>query len=161
MANDYKLQALLDLRRQDQENAENEYAREVQELTRREDFVATKKADLADAVARRKRNCVEHDARLAGGEVTMSQIRLFDDFLSGLKHDELQLEESIARASRSLEQQVSEVAKAKAELIEATKEVKAVEKHRQNWEEDQETKAQRKRSAAMDEIAARRWMENK
>jgi flagellar export protein FliJ len=155
----YKLQALLDLRHKEQENAQDEYAREVQELKRREDFVATRRADLADAVSRRKRACTEHDARLATGDATMAQIRLFGDFLSGLKHDETHLEESIERAERSAEQQKREVAKAKGELIEATKEVKAVERHREKWEKEQATKAQRKRSAAMDEVAARRWME--
>jgi flagellar export protein FliJ len=159
MADDYQLEALLGLRRQELENAEDEYAREVQELKRREDFVETKRAEFADAVSRRTQVCAEHDGRLAAGEATMSQIRLFDDFLAGLKHDEAQLEESIDRAERSVEQQRREVGKAKGELIEATKEVKAVEKHREKWEREQETKAQRKRSAAMDEVAARRWME--
>ncbi len=159
MTDQYKLKALLKLRRQEHENAEDEYAREVQELRRREEFVANKRAELAEAKQRRKEACEQHDERMARDGGTLAQIRAFDDYLAGLIADEERLEESIARAERSVEQQKREVARAKQELIEATKELKAVEKHREKWEDEQATKEQRKRSAAMDEVAARRWME--
>jgi flagellar export protein FliJ len=159
MTNEYKLQTLLKLRSQEQESAEDEYAREVQELRRREEFVATKRAELVEAEQTRRRACEQHDERMARDGGTLSQIRAFDAYLAGLKADEARLAESIARAEKSVAQQKRDVQKAKQALIEATKELKAVEKHREKWEAEQAAKEQRKRSATMDEVAARRWME--
>lgn len=159
MTDKYNLQTLLDLRRQEQENAEDAYARELQELKRREELVAAKRTELADAAAERKRACQEHDERMARDGATLSQIQAFDAYLAGLKEDESRLQESIEIAERSVAQQQREVTKAKQALIDATKELKAVEKHKEKWEAEQAEKEQRKRSAAMDEVAARRWME--
>lgn len=159
MSDEYRLEALLKLRSQEQESAEDEYARKVQELRRREEFVVAKRAELAEAERTRRRACQEHDERMASEGGALSQIRAFDAYLAGLKADEARLTGSIARAEKSVAQQKRAVQKAKQALIEATKELKAVEKHREKWEAEQAAKQQRKHSAAMDEVAARRWME--
>ncbi len=159
MSEEYNLQALLELREQQQQNAEDEYATEIQELRRREEFVTKKKRELAEAVAGREQACREHDERLSAGGLSLIEINAFDGYLAGMRQDEAALKESIERARRSCEQQKRAVAQAKQELIEATKELKAVQKHREQWQEEQTTREQRRRSAAMDEVASRRWME--
>ncbi|MFP4598345.1 MAG: hypothetical protein ACOC9W_01060 [Persicimonas sp.] len=159
MSDNYDLQVLLELREREQEEAEDEYAQELAELKRREDFVAKKRADLEAAVARRREACARHDQRVSSGEATLAQMNTFETYVSGLRSDELGIEESIERAQRAVEQQKEAIARAKAELIEATRELEAVVKHKDNWQEEQAAVQQRRQSAAMDEVAARRWME--
>jgi flagellar export protein FliJ len=160
MSDDYDLKVLLELREREQEEAEDEYARQIQELERRKEYLAKKHGDLEEAIERRKAMCAQHDERVKSGEATLAQMNVFESYLSGLRQDEIQLEDSIERAERAVSQQSEQVAQAKQGLIEATRELKAVEKHRENWEEEKAAEEQRRESAAMDEVAARRWMEN-
>jgi flagellar export protein FliJ len=161
MSDPYKLQALLGMREQEQLDAEEEYAREIQELRRRDNFVQRKQSELVAHRDSRRSACAAHDARRFSGEATLVEIRGFDAFLDGMKLDEAKLLNEIELARRSRDQQKSEVARAKESLIEATKELKAVQKHREKWEREQAKDAARRNSAAMDEVAARLWMENK
>ena len=158
-SDDYDLEVLLELRDQEQSDAEETYARELAELRRRKQFVADKREELEDAVEQRLSECARHDERVRAGELTLAQMRAFDSFLDGLRADEEKLGQSIERARQSVAQKEREVAQAKEQMIEATKALEAVEKHRENWEEEQATQQQRREAAAMDEIAARRWME--
>lgn len=161
MSDGYELAALLKIRAQQQEDAEEEYAREIQELQRRERFVQQKQQELAAREDARRAACIEHDQKRFAGALTMVEIQRFDGYLDGLRVDETNLKEEIERAGRSCEQQQTEVARAKQGLIEATKELKAVQKHRENWQSDQAREQARRDSAAMDEVAARLWMEHK
>lgn len=159
MSDDYDLKVLLELREREQEEAEEEYARQIQELERQKEYLAQRRADLEEAIERRKAVCAQHDERVEASGATLAQMNVFESYLSGLRQDEIQLRDSIDRAERAVSQQGEQVGEAKQDLIEATRELEAVEKHRENWQEERATEEQRRESAAMDEVAARRWME--
>lgn len=161
MGDSYELAALLKIREQQQEDAQEEYAREIQELQRREQFVLKKEQELVAHQQARRAACVAHDQQRFTGSLSMMEIQRFDIYLDGLGVDEENLKEEIERAKRSCTQQQAEVARAKQGLVEATRELKAVQKHRENWQSDQAREQARRDSAAMDEVAARLWMEHK
>src|SRR5690554_57708 len=161
MGDSYKLQALLGIREQEQLDAEQNYAREIQELSRRERGVAAKEDELKACLDGRKQACIAHDKRRFSGEATMIEIQSFDVFLAGLKIDANRIRAELTEVESEREQQRLVVARAKDALIAASKELKAVQKHHENWQKEQATEAARRNSAAMDEVAARLWAEHK
>lgn len=161
MGDIYKLQALLGIREQEQLDAEQNYAREVQELSRRERVVEAKQDALKACIDARKQACIAHDKRRLSGEATMIEIHSFDTFLAGLKIDADRVRVEITEVQAEREQQRVVVARAKDALIEASKELKAVQKHHNKWQKEQAAEAARRDSAAMDEVAARLWAEHK
>lgn len=161
MGDTYKLQALLGIREQEQLDAEEKYAREIQELSRREQRVEAKSRELTVCLEGRKKACIAHDKRRFAGEATMVEIQSFDVFLEGLKLDADQIRVELTRVEAQRDEQRCMVERAKDALIEATKELKAVQKHHENWQKEQTIEAARRNSAAMDEVAARLWAENR
>lgn len=161
MANSYRLQALLGIREQEQLDAEENYAREIQELSRRERLVEAKNNELSACLDGRKKACIAHDKRRFAGEATMIEIQSFDSFLAGLKIDANRIRAELTGVEAEREQQRLAVGRAKDALMEASKELKAVQKHHENWQKEQATETARRNSAAMDEVAARLWAEHK
>lgn len=156
---DYDLEVLLELREQEMEAAEQEYAEELQELKRREEFVKKKRTELKEARERRQAECDKFDERRLNGEVQPMEYRQFEQFVEGMKQDEEQLESAVQRAEDAVEDQAEWVEEARQKMAEATKNLKAVERHKEDWEAEQEVIAKRKQSASMDEVASRIWRE--
>lgn len=161
MGDSYKLKALLGIREQEQLDTEELCAREIQELSRRERLVEAKKDELRACLDGRKQACTAHDKRRFAGEAMMVEIQSFDIFLEGLKIDADRIRAELTLVEAQREQQRVEVERAKDALIEASKELKAVQKHHEKWQKEQAVEAARRNSAAMDEVAARLWAENK
>lgn len=161
MGDTYKLDALLGIREQDQLDAESLYAQEIQELTRREELVGAKEDELSACLSERNSACRAHDKRRFSGAATMVEIQNFGVFLAGNKIDANRIRTELTRLEKKCAQQRVVVRRAKEALIEATKELKAVQKHHEKWQQEQAIEAERRNSAAMDEVAARLWAENK
>lgn len=161
MGDKYKLTALLGIREQEQLDAEEEYAREIQELARRKQLVTAKEEELAACMNGRREACSAHDSRKVRGDATMVEIQLFDIYLSGLDVDMQRMRDEKHALLEATKTQEAVVGKAKGALIEATKELKAVQKHHENWRKEQAVESARRNSAAMDEVAVRLWAENK
>lgn len=161
MADDeeYDLQVLLELREREKDQAEQEYAEELQELERREDYLETKRQELQEAVEKRERECEKFDRRKVNGDVRPNEYRQFEKYVEGMRLDEQQIEEAIVRAEEAVEEQQEYVDEARERMAEATKQLKAVERHKEDWEEEQEMKAKREQSAQMDQVASRIWRE--
>lgn len=161
MGDSYKLAALLGIREQEQLDTEEQYAREIQELSRRDRLLDAKKAELSVCLEGRKQACIAHDNRRYAGEALVVEIQNFDIFLEGLKLDADRIRAELTQVEAQREQQRLEVVRAKDALIEASKELKAVQKHHEKWQKEQAIGAARRNSAAMDEVAARLWAENR
>lgn len=159
MGEEYKLSTLLDVRERELDAAEEAYAAELRALRRCEGLIEQKRGDLEAARARRDEDCRAHDARRFAGGMALAEERVFGAHLQALKRDEALLLAQIAQAQRALKAQEVVVAQAKRALIEATQALKAVQKHRENWELARRIARARRETAAMDEVAARLWME--
>lgn len=155
---DYELEVLLDLREQAQTDAEESYAGCVADLERAREFAGKMRAKLDQARQQTRQAKAERDQKLSAGG-RLAELMAHDDWIDALRQAETQAAEALDRALKQVEAHRRQVDQAKQALIEATRQLEAVKKHREQWESEQARLAERRQSAAMDEIAARRWME--
>lgn len=155
----YELDVLLDLRRQEKDRAEDAYGEALNALERERRKVVEAQRDIERAINTRRARCQAFDEDVAKGG-SMAALQRFDDYLLGLKAKEEELHENRQKAEALAQRQEREVHKKKAELIEATKALMAVEKHHEAWLEEQALLERRKESERLDDIAARIWREN-
>ena len=158
---DYELEVLLELREQARDEAREQLAAEVGELERLRQRAQALADELEAAEAERERQCARFDRKCAAGEVGVAQLQTFDDYVRGLRQSERELARRVTDAREDARAQQLAVEAARAELSRTVRELKAVEAHREDWEQQRQQRARRKQDAAMDEVAARLWREGK
>ena len=160
MNDEYDLQALLELRQNEREQAEQRYADEMQELDRRKSYLASKRRELQTAIDERKTERRKLDRRRNTGDASIAELEQFRAYLRGMREDESALEAEIDRAREAVADQRARVDAAREKLAEATRELKAVERHRDDWETEREIAEKRDAASRMDAIAARIWRDD-
>lgn len=156
---DYELEVLLELRAQAKEQAEHEHMEQTQELMRRQQAAAAARQTLTEAEQKRAQACADFDLKLAQSGLDIGRIQAFDDYVRGLKQHEGTLAEKIIQADRAVDAQRAAIRRAHEALVQAIKDLEAVETHHAQWQQEQDLITQRKQSDAMDEIASRLWRE--
>ena len=160
MANDeYELKTLLKMRERERDQAESAYAAEMQELERRKALVQERQAERDALAASRHRRQEAFDTKMAEG-VDLAAMQQFDEYLQGVQIELTDMDAAIEAARQRVRKQQRVADERKQALIEAETSLKAVEKHREKWAEEQAVVARRKQSDALDEIASRLWQEN-
>lgn len=155
----YDLKVLLDLRGRAKEDAEQEYGAQLNELERRKRVTIECCEALEAAIVRRKQLCEAFDVEIVEKSVAMADVHRFDAYIEGLKLDEKDMQRAIKRAELAESVQEREVEEARIGLLEASRQLKAVEKHHEQWLAEQKVLMDRKQSDALDDIAARIWRE--
>ncbi len=156
MSEEYPLEALLDIRERERDEAERALAREMAELERRQQTVKKRTAELEDIRGRKKSAREEADAAMSDG-MSIAQMGMHDEYVRGLDIEEASARERVDDAMQNVARQRRTVEKARAALEHAQKELLAVEKHHENWQQEEAIIARRKASNEMDEIAMRLW----
>lgn len=116
------------------------------ELRRREQAVA-------DCRARQKELRARMLEELAGG-MGAGRALAGREFLDGLREQESDLTESVGEQQRALGRAEAELEKSVAALIEASREVQVIEKHREEWLRRARRAEQRGEQKISDEIGA-------
>lgn len=155
----YDLKVLLELRGRVKEEAEEQYGVQLHELERRKRVTIACRQDLEAAVLRRGELCEAFDVEMIEKSLAMVDVHRFDAYIEGLKLDEKEMARAIERAEMAEAVQVGEVEAARLGLLEASRQLKAVEKHHEQWQAEQKVLLERKQSDALDDIAARIWRE--
>jgi len=147
----YKLQTILDLReRAKQERARIVTARRAalaeaeEELVRRERSLADCKAQQSDAQAQM--------LEAAGGAAEASRLVAHRTHLADLRLTEQQLTVEVDQQRLSVSRAEKEVEKALAALVEAYKELRVIEKHREGWRQQMGRTEARREQKLNDEI---------
>ncbi len=154
---DYPLQAALEQREAAKQEARQRLAESLREAEREERELQQREAQrdalLADADERRG-SLYEPDEK---GILSMPQVNKRTE---GLRYVEGQVEE----AARAVEEQKKVLARAEAAveerrsaLVEADKELRAVEKHREGWLEEWKREATRKEQRQAEEVVTARY----
>jgi flagellar export protein FliJ len=151
--NKYKLQPVLDVR-----------DRVKQEAMRR---VAQRRAQLAEAeaeLARREQALEECRARQAEGRARMlnemepgtgaGHLVAHRTHLADLRNTEHELRQSVEQQHAAVARAQVELEQALAALVEASKEVRAIEKHREDWGQRVRRTEQRREQKLSDEIGS-------
>ena len=155
----YELGVLLQLRERARDEAQDDLAAQTAELARRQKVLEEARGALEAAIEERHDQRRRFNDKLSQGGVSLGSMQMFEDYVRGLVQREGELEGAIRDREGEVSAQREAIAAAQRSLNEAITQLKAVESHKKGWQEERDSEARRKESAAMDEIAARRWRE--
>ena len=156
---DYDLDVLLELREKEKGEAEERYARAMRRVEECEEEVRRNQQVLNDLVAKRREECRRFDARVCEETPQIVEIRNFDHYVQGLLDREREAKQEVDAARKALRRAKKQVEQANQEMLEAVRQLKAVEKHYEKWQREQAIEQKRRRAAKMDDVAARIWRE--
>lgn len=156
MSDGYELAALLELREQARDAAERALGDEVGKQRDARSTLDAARAELVEHDEELARRRLAHRAALESA-FDLRTVGQFDDYVRAKELDRKGLERRIEDAEEELREADRRVKQARDDMIGAEQELSAVEKHRQNWKEEQAVVKQRRQADAMDEIAMTRW----
>ncbi len=149
----YNLQRLLEVRERARENAVEFLAQKRAQLAEAERELAARKKAVADCrqAQRMAETAMMEKSRggMKNSEIIVHRQHLFD-----LREIEKELIKSVELQKIIVERAAAEVEKALQLLTEATKELQAIEKHRENWRREKKIEANRREQKTGDEIGA-------
>ena len=149
----YNLQRLLEVRERSRESAVEFLAQKRAELAEAERELEARKKAVADCRKAQRAAEAEMVEKMSGGiknrEIMIHRQRLFD-----LREIEKDLIKAVEQQRIIVQRAAAEVEKALELLTEATKELQAIEKHRENWRRERKIEANRKEQKIGDEIGA-------
>lgn len=159
MAENTQFEVLLDVRESQRDEMERKLAEELSEVERRRGFAARKRAALRDAQGDLDALAERRDGLLESDGFQPRQLASLDRHGDTIRARIAELEASLKRALDAVDAQEQEVQRARGELAEAQKGLEAVRKHYEKLQAKTEMVENRKRQAASDEVASRRWWE--
>lgn len=149
----YNLQRLLEVRARARETAVELLAERRARLAAAERELAARQKAVEDCRRAQQRAQIEMLEKSRGG-IKNSEILVHRQHLSDLRETEIELLAAVESQQAVVERAAIEVEKALLNLTEATKELQAIEKHRENWQREQKIELNRKEQKSNDEIGA-------
>ena len=149
----YHLQRLLEFRARAREQAIEVLAEKRAQSAAAERELQTRENAVTDCRNAQRRARTDFAEKSAQG-IKNSRIIVHRDHLNDLRERENVLLEAVAQQRLIVERAASEVEKSLLALTEATKELQAIEKHRENWRAAKKIEINRKEQKKNDEIGA-------
>lgn len=149
----YNLQRLLEVRERAREAAVEFLAKKRAELAEAERELEAGKKAVVDC-RKAQRTAETEMMEKARGGIKNSEIMIHRQNLIDLREIEKDLIRQVEQQKIIVERAETEVEKALELLTEATKELQAIEKHRENWQRTKKIEANRKEQKISDEIGA-------
>ena len=156
---EYKLQVLLKLRGQERELAEESYAEAMAVHRALSEKVRRLKKEHGAMIEVRRQKCRAFDEEVVANSLSVAEINGFDHHLQGLRAREEEIWDKVEMARDEERQARRRMELAHRELVEAVRQLKAVEKHQEKWSAQKALEEQRRASTRDDELAARVWRE--
>lgn len=129
----YRLSALLAVKHRNKRNSEIELGKAVKALKEEEERLKELEEEKEEIIQRREDSRRDHSRRVASGESQVSESHAHMNFIQKLLEDEDQKNEEIEEQKGVIREAEERVAQAKRDYIEACKEVKIMEKHKELW----------------------------
>lgn len=149
----YHLQKLLELRERTRENAVEVLAEKRTRLAAAERELAAREKAVADCRQMQNRAQKEFAEKAKGG-IKNREIIVHRQHLIDLRETETELLAAVEQQKIIVHSAETEVEKALQAVVEATKELQAIEKHRENWQREKRVEANRREQKNNDETGA-------
>ena len=149
---DYRLQTLLENRQRAKDAAEQAFAEALQALAQERQKLKELEEDLQRRKAERKekvRAFLEEVMAKGTGAGGMAQMNRFEE---RLKDEEAQVALEIEQQKDCVAQAEALVEQRRMEMAEAAKELKAIEKHKENWTAERKKERQAREDLVQEEI---------
>tara|TARA_B100000959_G_C14688297_1_gene503605 strand:+ start:233 stop:724 length:492 start_codon:yes stop_codon:yes gene_type:complete len=151
--NKYRLSALLELRERKKDQAEHYLAECMQILRTEQERQRDMEAELERMEAKREERIREYSEQAMRGEMSAQAAISSNVYIERLKEQEDAQKEAIENQKRVVLQKKEAVEGARKDLVLASQELKAIEKHKEKWQEALKKEREAKEEQEMDEIA--------
>lgn len=149
----YRLQTLLELRERKKEEAERHLGACISALEAEKQRLVVLERELERMIARRETKKREYAEKAMRGDLVARAAMDANAYLERLKEHEEAQRDTIASQVGVIEQKKEVVAESRQLLVVAHQELKALEKHREKWQEEARKEREAKEEAALDEVA--------
>ena len=150
---DYRLQTLLGLREKAKNDAERHLGDCLRILKEEEERLEEMRAELRRMIASREAKSRDYAEKQMRGEMSAQAMIGAQAYIERMKELEEGQERAIEGQERVVENKKDDVDNARALLVEANQELKALEKHKEKWAEKVKKERQAKEEADLDELA--------
>ena len=148
----YRLQPLLDVRIRNKRNAEIELGRTIRLLKEEQERLVKLEDEKKAIIQQREDARKEMSEMLRMGESVVSDSHGHLNFIKRLVEDEAKKDEEIENQKIQIEKAEERVASAKRDYIDACKEVKIMEKHKELWQKKLKQKLEYEEQKVMNEL---------
>jgi flagellar export protein FliJ len=148
----YRLQTLLEIRERAEEEAKQAFSEAMKALAKEKDQLKKLEDDLARRKAERKAKVQAYLAEVMKKGVGAGSINAMNTFENRLKDEEAQVGLEIEQQKEAVRQAEQFVEVKRAEMADAAKEKKAIEKHKDNWKKEVKKERDAKEELNQEEI---------
>ncbi len=131
----YRLQPLLDVKIRNKRKMEIELAKAFKALKAEEEKLKQREEEKQEIIRRREQTRREMSEMVAMGESQIPDSQSHLNFLKKLKEDEEKKDQEIEEQKAAVKSAEEKLAQAKRDYIDACKEVKIMEKHKELWKQ--------------------------
>ena len=148
----YRLQTLLEMRERAEEEAKQAFSEAMKALAAEKKKLAELEADLERRKAERKGKIQAYMAEIMKKGANPGAMTQMNRFEQRLKDEEAQVALEIERQKEAVHEAEKLVEQRRAEMAEAAKEKKAIEKHKETWAKQVKYERQQKEDMNTEEI---------
>lgn len=149
----YRLQTLLEMRERAKEEAEQAFSDAVKALEKQKAELKRLEQELETRKAERKQKVMAYLQQImAKGNTGPNSFTMMNRYEERLKDEEAQLALEIEQQKEVVKTAEKLVEQRRREMAEAAKELKAIEKHKENWQKQIRAERQAKEELNQEEI---------
>jgi flagellar export protein FliJ len=150
----YRLQALLDMRARAKEEAEQAFSNAIKELEKEKAELKRLEDDLERRKKERKAKVMAYLQEVMAKGAGINGMNMMSRFEQRLKDEEAQVALEVDRQKEVVKVAERTVEQKRREMAEAAKELKAIEKHQENWKKQIRAERQAKEELTQEEIGS-------
>lgn len=148
----YRLQPLLEIKRRAKQRAEIRLAKAIARLEGEKKKLKKLEEEKKSIIRRRKECRMELHQKMSAGQAHVKDGSVRVNFLRKLEEDEKKKEEEIKAQMRVIENCEIEVKRARRDYIDASKDLRIMEKHKELWHKKVLAEISREEEKEMDEL---------
>lgn len=157
----YRLEALLGIRERAEEAAKEAFAAAMNALNKEKQIQKQLEDELKAMIEERKRRREEYARKLQAGEMKVTDQSSAYRFIERMKEKEAEQQAKIDAQKESVREAEKALKRAQDNLILATQDLKALQKHKEKWWEEVKRERAMREEDQLDEIAQTIFNANK
>lgn len=150
----YRLETLLEMRARAKEAAEQAFSEAIKALEKEKEALRLLEEDLVRRKAERKERVRTYLNEVMAKGAGINGLNMMNRFEQRLKDEEAQVALDIERQKEVVKVAERTVEQKRREMAEAAKELKAIEKHKENWQKQVKYERQQREEMTQEEIGS-------
>lgn len=149
----YRLQVVFEMREKHKKEMEEVYAEKKKAVAAEQQKLDEMKNHLKEMIASRQEKRADYAERTRRGEYTINQIQANDRHINRLKQQEAAYQVEIDRQQERVRETERIADDALQEVVKATQDFKALEKHKEKWQKQVKRELMMKEEGQVEDIA--------